>query len=70
MYNFHEPILKYFFFGIPADIHPYGNNNVFQHHHIIFEVNKTNYFLRDEYKKDINESNPLGSKGKLYLGYL
>ena len=29
----------------------------------------TNYFLRDEYKKDINESNPLGSKGKLCEAY-
>ena len=29
----------------------------------------TNYFLRDEYKKDINKTNPIGSHGKLSEAY-
>ena len=29
----------------------------------------TNYFLRDQYKKDINLSNPLGSNGKICEAY-
>ena len=29
----------------------------------------TNYFLRNEYKKDINKKNPIGSHGKLSEAY-
>ena len=29
----------------------------------------TNYFLREEYKKDINRTNPIGTHGKLCEAY-